>query len=354
MKTQLEIRRSELGIKVFELAQLVGIDSSLMSRILSGKREASDVQLQQLAEALSMDYSILLKEKMGRKILTVLQAYPELAEDVLQTVQEERIAYLTSDKRMEVIDVSSSIPALKKLSKLQEEWAQHKPLNSLQLQKMMEYFHTEYTYESNQIEGNTLDMQETHLVVNGGITIGGKTMREHLEAVNHQEAIEFILDLVARKIDFTESTLKQIHQLILKGIDPKGAGVYRNVQVRISGSKHLPPEAFLLSGLMDDYFRFYQLHKNNLHPVILAAEMHERLVSIHPFIDGNGRTSRLVMNFILLQHGYPIVSLKGDLTNRQRYYKALETVQINHENDDFYQLIIERTEDALKRHLELC
>lgn len=354
MKTQLEIRRSELGIKVFELAQLVGIDSSLMSRILSGKREASDIQLQQLAEALSMDYSILLKEKMGRKILTVLQAYPELAEDVLQTVQEERIAYLTSDKRMEVIDVSSSIPALKKLSELQAAWAQHKPLNSLQLQKMMEYFHTEYTYESNQIEGNTLDMQETHLVVNEGITIGGKTMREHLEAVNHQEAIGFIIDLVARKIDFTESTLKQIHQLILKGIDPKGAGVYRNVQVRISGSKHLPPEAFLLSGLMDDYFRFYQLHKNNLHPVILAAEMHERLVSIHPFIDGNGRTSRLVMNFILLQHGYPIVSLKGDLTNRQRYYKALEAVQINHQNADFYQLIIERTEDALKRHLELC
>lgn len=233
------------------------------------------------------------------------------------------------------------------------QWENKKPLDATQLQKMANYFNTKYTYESNQIEGNTLDFQETHLVVNEGITIGGKTMREHLEAINHQEAIDFIIDLASNKFDFNERVLKQIHQLILKGTNKSEAGVYRTTQVRITGSKHIPPEAFLLNDLMEDYFHFYNQQKNSLHPVILAAEMHERLVSIHPFIDGNGRTSRLVMNLILLQSGYPIVSLKGDLANRQRYYKALEAVQINHEKDDFYLLIIENTHKSLKEHIKM-
>lgn len=353
MRTLLERKRKSLGIKVFDLANQLNIDASLMSRILAQKREASDRQLQQLSQILSIDYSDLIKEKMERKIVKVLAEYPELASDVLHTVAEERIAYLTGNQAMEIIDITHLEKELKRLNKLQIKWSKCKPLSGVQLQKMREFFHTEYTYESNQIEGNTLDFQETHLVVNEGITIGGKTMREHLEAINHQEAIGFITDLVARKIDFSEHVLKQIHQLILKGINREGAGVYRSAQVRITGSKHVPPEAFLLDGLMNDYFRFYHFQKRRLHPVILAAEMHERLVSIHPFIDGNGRTSRLVMNLILLQHAYPIVSLKGDLNSRKRYYKALEAVQVNHEHDDFYRLIIERTADSLNQHISL-
>ena len=104
---------------------------------------------------------------------------------------------------------------------------------------------------------------------------------------------------------------------------------------------------------MEDYFLFYETQKSNLHPVILAAEMHERLVSIHPFIDGNGRTSRLVMNLILLQNGFTIANLKGSLENRMKYYKALEKVQINHENDEFYQLIIENVKESLQEHIYL-
>ena len=353
MNAILETKRKSLGIKVFELANQLGVDASLMSRILAEKREPSNEQLRQLSQILSIDYNELIKEKMERKILAVLKEYPEFADEVIQTVSEERIQYLTSNKRLETIDTSSLSEDLSNISHQQQKWSQRKPLNTLQLNKMLEYFHTEYTYESNMIEGNTLDFQETHLVVNEGITIGGKTIREHLEAINHQEAIGFIVDLVARKVDFSESILKQLHQLILKGIHRDGAGVYRSVQVRISGSKHIPPESYLLNGLMDDYFRFYHFQKTRLHPVILAAEMHERLVTIHPFIDGNGRTSRLVMNLILLQHGYPIVSLKGDLAERQRYYKALEAVQMNHDSTDFYRLIVERTEYSLDQHLAL-
>jgi len=353
MQTLLEIKRRELGIKIFELANAVGIDSSLMSRILSGKREPTPQQLQKLAQLLSIDYQQLLKERMKNRVVNILKEYPEYASEVLNEVREERIPYLSGKNKMEIIDISHLSDALEQLSKLQKQWESQKPLNTTQLQKMASYFHTKYTYESNQIEGNTLDFQETHLVVNEGITIGGKTIREHLEAINHQEAIDFIIDLASRKIDLNDTVLKQIHQLILKGINKAGAGVYRTAQIRITGSRHVPPEAFLLNGLMDDYFRFYNQQKNRLHPVILAAEMHERLASIHPFIDGNGRTSRLIMNLILLQNGYPIVSLKGDLANRQRYYRALEAVQIDHKKDDFYLLIIERTHDALIEHIEL-
>lgn len=353
MKTQLEIKRKELGMRTLELAQKMEMDASLMSRILNGKREASDKQLMELAEILSLSYEDLIKEKMARKINSILSEYPQLSEQVMLTVQEERVAYLSGENKFRIINIQSIQKELNDLSKMQKQWISQKPLNQLQLEKMAEYFHTQYTYESNQIEGNTLDFQETHLVVNEGITIGGKSIREHLEAINHQEAIDFIIDLATRKVDFNESILKQIHQIILKSINKENAGVYRSVPVRISGSKHIPPEPYLLEGLMYDYFRFYRFQKDKLHPVLLAAEMHERLVTIHPFIDGNGRTSRLVMNLILMQNGYPIVSLKGDLTNRQRYYKALEAVQVDHENKDFYELIMESTRFSLDEHLKL-
>ena len=129
----------------------------------------------------------------------------------------------------------------------------------------------EFLYESNRIEGNTLTLRETQLVINEGMTISGKSMREHLEAINHKEAILFIDDLVSQKVDLSEYTLKQIHGIVLYGIDRENAGVYRKLPVAIAGSKHLPPQPYLLQDLMEDYFRFYDQEKDNLHPVVLAA-----------------------------------------------------------------------------------
>lgn len=354
MKTLLEKQREKLGFKVYELANKIDVDASLMSRVLSGKRELSEKKLKALATVLAIEYDDLIKEKIKNQIQFSVRQYPEIINDIIKMVAEERVAYLSGEQGLDVIDLSMLTAELQDLSQLQNKWSNQKPLDSVQLTKMREYFFTEYTYESNQIEGNTLDFQETHLVVNEGITIGGKTMREHLEAINHQEAIGFIVDLVSNDFDFNEHVLRQLHQLILKEIDKKGAGVYRTVPVRISGSKHLPPDPYQLDGMMADYFRFYKINKDQLHPVILAAEMHERLVTIHPFIDGNGRTSRLVMNLILLKNGYPIVSLKGDLASRKRYYKSLEAVQLDHNSEEFYRLIIERTKNSLNEHLKMC
>ena len=211
----------------------------------------------------------------------------------------------------------------------------------------------EFLYQSNRIEGNTLTLRETQLVVNEGITISGKSVREHLEAINHKEAILFIDDIVQNKIPLTEYVLKQIHALVLHSIDRDNAGVYRKLPVLISGSQHIPPQPYMLHSLMEDYLIFYTAHKNILHPVILSAEMHERLVTIHPFLDGNGRTSRLIMNLILLQHGFPLAIIGGDYDSRMAYYNALERVQTHNDKSKFIELIANYVKISLERYIKI-
>lgn len=209
----------------------------------------------------------------------------------------------------------------------------------------------EFLYESNRIEGNTLTLRETQLVIQEGLTISGKSMREHLEAINHQEAILFIEDIVNRRTEFSETVLKQIHALVLHSIDRDNAGQYRRVPVLISGSKHVPPQPYMLQSLMEAYFLFYETFKDQLHSVVMAAEMHERLVSIHPFIDGNGRTARLVMNLILLQKGYPLAIIAGDYESRVAYYTALEAASTD--KSAFLHLIATKVQEGLERYIGL-
>ena len=354
MKTLINDKRLALGLKINDLASKVGVDASLMSRIISGQRKPSKTQLRQLSEVLSIDYQELLKHHLSEEVVNLLKPYTSIAESVLE-VAEERIAYLSGKNKLEVVELSPILKSL--LDKINEKrmlWEAKKPLEAIQLNKMRDYFHTAYTYESNRIEGNTLTLSETHLVINEGVTIGGKSMREHLEAINHQEAIALILELVQQQTPLNAYYLKQIHALVLNGIDKRNAGVYRNVPVRISGSEHIPPEPYLIDKLMEDYFLFYEAQKDKLHPVILAAEMHERLVTIHPFIDGNGRTSRLIMNLILLQNGYTIVNLKGDLQQKLAYFRALEAVQVNHDKEDFHLLIAKHALQSLEEHIKLA
>lgn len=216
-------------------------------------------------------------------------------------------------------------------------------------EKVAKAFDIEYTYESNKIEGNTLTLQETALVIEKGLTIGGKSLNEHLEAINHAFAIDFIKELAQKNEPITEHNLLQIHSLILQGIDNANAGKYRNVQVMISGAKHIPPQPYLVPKEMENLFIWYNENKDKLHPIELSAEMHERLVTIHPFIDGNGRTSRLLMNLILLQNGFPIAILKGDTESRLRYYSALETAQTEGNKKPFIKLIADNVRETMER-----
>jgi Fic family protein len=341
-------------IKIQDLAQALGVDASFISRVLSGQRKLQAKQIAKLAKYLSLPIADVRAYFLSIEVQKILAPYPKLVQEVFK-LTEERIAYLSGKKVSVGVQVPKALTSkLNTLELLQQKWQGLKSLDQTQLMKLKEFIHTAYTYESNRIEGNTLSLQETHLVVNEGITVGGKTLQEHLEAINHQEAIHFIEELLFTAQPFNQSILLQLHRLILMGIDTKNAGTYRKVEVRISGSKHNPPNALQVAALMEGYFEFYELNKRTLHPVILAAEMHERLVSIHPFIDGNGRTARLVMNLILWQHGYTTVNIKGGKKSRLAYYNALEKVQLHHDATDFQLLVVDYALASLKAHLELA
>lgn len=344
--------RKAKQLKMREVAAKIDIDQALVSKIESGDRLPTSDQIKALSELYQLDYQKLKIQWLAQKVLNIVQ-YEPLALETLR-VAESRVEYLRSSKVLEVPVLASDLQEkLEAIDLLRDQWQNRKPLNATQLEKMKEYFNIEYTFESNRIEGNTLTLRETQLVVNEGMTVNGKSMKEHLEAINHSEAVDFIIQLADNREDLTRRTLLELHSLILKSIDKSNAGRYRQVPVRISGSRHEPPQPFLLDKMMEDYFIHYRQQKNELHPVILAAEMHERLVSIHPFIDGNGRTARLVMNLLLLRKGYTIAILKGDDASRMDYYQALEKVQIDNEPEAFYHLVAEAVAASLKAHLAL-
>ena len=141
--------------------------------------------------------------------------------------------------------------------------------------------------------------------------------------------------------------------MILRGIIPQDAGRYRKIQVMINGSTHVPPQPNLVPKEMEDFFIWYETNKNNLHPIVLAAELHERIVTIHPFIDGNGRTSRLIMNLILLQNGFVIANIKGDSDTRMKYYNTLEIAQTKNNKEDFLLFVAQTEKESLERYLEI-
>lgn len=243
---------------------------------------------------------------------------------------------------------------LKEVDVQKEQLSALRPLPEEALKKIQDALDIEYTYESNRIEGNTLTLQETALVVNEGVTISGKSMREHLEAINHAEAISYIKDIAKQDIEISERTIKEIHALILHGIDRENAGRYRTVPVMISGSTHMPPQPYLIEKQMEDFIlRFKQMEAEKVHPVLIAAYLHDELVRIHPFIDGNGRTSRLLMNLYLLRHGYVIITLKGSNDAKVNYYKALEKSHTEQLPEDFKKLVVEAEIAALRKYLSI-
>lgn len=224
----------------------------------------------------------------------------------------------------------------------------HRPFPDVVLSRLRHNLTIEWTYNSNAIEGNTLTLKETLLVLEDGLTIGKKSLKEHLEAINHKGAIIFVEELASAPHGITERNIKEIHSLILKEIDNDYAGRYRDIQVRISGSSRTPPDPLLVQELMER-FAVTWLTNQGKHPVIQAAMAHYELVSIHPFVDGNGRTARLLMNLILMKHGYfPAVILKND---RKKYYDTLEKGHQG-KTDDFIFFVGRALERTIYLYLE--
>jgi len=346
MKNIIKKAREEKGLLMRDVAQKLNIDAALISKWEKGTRKPTRDQVIKLASLLGLDTEKLLIEWMSEVILYEI-GYDDLALKAMK-IAEEKVRYGLEKSNIKL--GKSVITLLKEIDVEKNKLIKLRYLDSYRIAQALEL---EYTFESNRIEGNTLTLKETDLVINEGITISGKSMREHLEAINHQDAVLFLKDLVDKNIELKERDLLQLHNLVLRGIDAENAGKYRTVQVMIKGSQHMPPPPFLVAKQMEDVFLWYQLNKNKLHPVVLAAEMSEKIVTIHPFIDGNGRTSRLWMNLILLKHGYVIANIKGDHSNRLCYYDALEMARVDIKKNSFIEFIAKVELEALKRYLNI-
>ena len=209
----------------------------------------------------------------------------------------------------------------KKLDELKLKLDSFRPLDLSIVKNLHEDLVLRWTYHSNAIEGNTLTLKETKVALEG-ITIGGKTLREHFEAINHKDAILFMEDLAQKEERLSEYSIKQIHSLILKNIDDENKGKYRTTNVIISGAEHKPPQSFEVQSKMQEFIKKYNENITKLHPIELASFVHIEFVKIHPFLDGNGRTSRLLMNLELIKAGFPPVVI--ELEDRLEYYKALD------------------------------
>jgi Fic family protein len=201
-----------------------------------------------------------------------------------------------------------------------------RPLAPEEVKELDAYFRVGTTYDSNALEGNTLTLSETKVILEDGLTVGGKPLRDCYEAVGHAKAYDFMLE-TARSIPFplSEQVILRLHELFYQSIDPVRAGVYRDIQVFITGTDYVPPKPADLPALMKAFMDTLSEQWNSVHPIRLAAFAHRKLVDIHPFTDGNGRTARLLMNLILVNRGYPILSIPPVL--RLEYINALKAAQ---------------------------
>ncbi len=245
-------------------------------------------------------------------------------------------------------------PHLAEIDALKARLDARRPLSAEQVRGLATVFEaeeTEYIHESNAIEGNTLTLAETEVVIRKGITVAGKPLKDHLEAKNHLVAFHALQRLVAGQTPFSESILLELHGIVLRSIEDEWAGRYRSVPVRISGSRHVPPNPLKVQELMASLFAWY-LAPAAGHPVEVAADLHLRLAQVHPFIDGNGRVCRLAMNLHLMQRGFPLTIIRAENTQRAAYYHALAEADAAENPAPFRAFVAARVLESLHRYEE--
>lgn len=235
------------------------------------------------------------------------------------------------------------------INQLKKALDNKRPFPEHVIRNIREHLIVEWTYHSNSIEGNTLTLTETKVVLEDGITIGGRSVKEHLEALNHRDAIYLLEEIVKSNEPFSERIIKDLHGIILRGIDQEIAGMYRKTKVLISGAVHIPPDAIFVAEQMKEMMDWYHGEAQRLHPVERAATLHSLFVKIHPFVDGNGRTARLLLNLELMRSGYVPVVIKNE--QRLEYYQALDKSHVESDYKDFILLVATLEKEALQFYL---
>ncbi|MDD5723789.1 MAG: Fic family protein [Syntrophales bacterium] len=240
-------------------------------------------------------------------------------------------------------------PVLKKINALKTKIDAHRPLDTHMMDQVREYFRIGMTYSSNALEGNSLTETETKIVIEDGMTIGGKPVKDHMEALGHSEAYDLLFRL-AKGQSITEANVKELHRLFYYRIDAKQAGKYRKQRVIITGTDFIPPAPDRIPELMKSFIAGIPEDRENHHPVEFAAIIHKDLVTIHPFIDGNGRGARLLMNLVLLQSGYPLAIIPPVL--RRDYLDTLDRTHKG-DNEPFINFIAGVCYESAKEYLRL-
>ncbi|MBE8724161.1 helix-turn-helix domain-containing protein [Flavobacterium hungaricum] len=332
MKSLLKNAREQKGFKTRELAQLANIDQALISKFESGARKPTKDQITKLSQLLDIDYETLMIAWLKEKILYEI-GDEEFALKALLLAEQE---IQKNKKEIDSEIISSNQIILDEIEKLKN---QLQSFNHFQLRQISKTLESEFVFQNIHSNGNSLTLEETKSVINDGITISGKSMQEHLEAVNFQEIAGYIKDLSQKKTTLNEKEVLFIHSLIFKGIQFENSGKYKNDP--------------LILREMNLLFNWYENHKNNLHPIILASEIYLKILDINPFEKGNLQMANIVMNWILLQNNYIYVLTQADKNNTNEYFSALDQFKTRNDKSVFINYILKIEKENLMNAIQL-
>jgi len=238
-----------------------------------------------------------------------------------------------------------------KIDELKSTLTAMRPLNAGELKRLRDDFNIEFTYDTNAIEGSTLTLRETALILQEGVTIGEKPLRMHLDAIGHRDAFEHVVSIADTAEPLTERRIKEIHSLVLIS-DAENRGKYRSLPVTIQGAMHTPPQPYLIAPQMEALIDEYEDMKRKQHIIQSIAEFHLRFEGIHPFIDGNGRTGRLIINLELIKAGLLPVNIK--YTDRRKYYDCFDSYYRDKQTPDaLVELIAGYEIQELERYIKI-
>jgi Fic family protein len=243
----------------------------------------------------------------------------------------------------------SYTPILEQINSFKKTLDSCRPLTPAEVEAIMEVFLVEHTYNSNAIEGNTLTLQETALVLQG-VTIDKKPLKDHLEAVGYKEAFQYIEELAKQDKDLSEYDIKSIHNLVLAD-RPEDRGTFRRVNVRIAGALTNPVQPYLIEPKIEELLNNYKVWSETMHIVERVAIFHLQFESIHPFIDGNGRTGKLIMNLQLIKEGLPAINIK--FADRRKYYDAFDEYSRTGSTEAMINLVGEAVISRLREMIEM-
>lgn len=331
MKSLLKIAREQKRLKTREVAQLLCIDQALISKFESGTRKPTKDQILKLSQLLEIDYETIMTAWLKEKILYEIRD-EEFALKALILAEQE---IQNTKKAINAIIVSSVQTILDEIEVLKNKL---QSFNHFELRQISKTLELEFIFKSISLNGNSLSLEETKSVINDGLTIAGKSIQNHLEAINFQEVTLYIKDLSQKKTHLNEKDFLAIHNLIFRGIESE-TGKYKDDP--------------LVTREMNLLFNWCETNKNNFHPTIFACEVHLKILEINPFEKGNLQMANLILNWILLQNNYAFASIEEDQNSKNEYLSILEESQTKNDKSIFINYILRIEKESLNRALQI-